>query len=165
MNIILGIVLNVMVVNLGMEMCFVIFLITWIMMKRVAALTNRIMGKFVIFQRVQLYLLLAVFLKLLIGLTVFDNKSGSMTGGINMVKRCPYCNKECSTHIEYRRGTYSIFKENISLDDIPVVVCNTCKNDIWDDELDDATLVRFYHQYNKYHVDNPITSVTTGKVY
>jgi len=82
-----------------------------------------------------------------------------------MIKFCPNCNKECESIIDVREETYHIVDEDITLPKVSVVVCKECGNDIWDDDVDDSTLIRAYHQYNQTHLDDPITSVFTGKAW
>lgn len=77
---------------------------------------------------------------------------------------CDYCRK-CQAHIEVWPETCHVIDEDISLDDVTVVVCDSCGNRIGDNVIDDATLVRFFHKYNQHHGDNPITDKVTGKAW
>ena len=82
-----------------------------------------------------------------------------------MIKWCGKCEEDCNAHIELRTETYHIVDEDVLLENVSVVVCDKCGNDIWDGDIDDATLIRAYHKYNQSHIDDPITSVFTGKVW
>ena len=63
---------------------------------------------------------------------------------------CPYCNKDTDTTVREIQETYPVKGEDITVN-AHVRVCNCCKNDIWDTELDTKNLMDAYDEYRKRH--------------
>lgn len=61
---------------------------------------------------------------------------------------CCECQSMCKTTIIDKRQTFTIKGREITLT-APVRVCTTCGEEILDEEMDMATLRRFYNEYRK----------------
>ncbi len=67
-----------------------------------------------------------------------------------MRKYCEKCNKEVETKVMKLEETYEIHGEPITVE-TDVRVCAECGEDLWDEKLDDATLLATYNEYRKKH--------------
>jgi len=63
---------------------------------------------------------------------------------------CPQCMKETDVHIEDRRETLPVRREDIELE-ARAAVCSTCGEDVWMDGLEDETLARAFAEYRRRH--------------
>ena len=67
-----------------------------------------------------------------------------------MRKYCYECGKEVDTKIITRKEIYNVFGEDIEVE-AQVLVCLDCGEDLFFEELDNATLVAVYDEYRKRH--------------
>jgi len=63
---------------------------------------------------------------------------------------CPTCMKDAEVRIEDRHETLTVRGEAIEVP-AQVAVCETCGQDVWSDEQDDATLTRAFAEYRHRH--------------
>jgi len=63
---------------------------------------------------------------------------------------CPRCMKDTDVRIEDRRETLPVRSEDIEVE-ARVAVCVTCGEEVWVDELEDATLERAFAEYRRRH--------------
>jgi YgiT-type zinc finger domain-containing protein len=63
---------------------------------------------------------------------------------------CPKCMKDVDVRIEDRRETLPVLGEEIEVP-AEVAVCTVCGNEVWSDELEDATLARAFAEYRRRH--------------
>jgi putative zinc finger/helix-turn-helix YgiT family protein len=63
---------------------------------------------------------------------------------------CPTCMKDADVRIEDRRETLPVRGEDIEVE-ARVAVCSTCGEDVWLDELEDATLALAFAEYRRRH--------------
>lgn len=71
-------------------------------------------------------------------------------GIVFMRKYCYECGKEVDTKIITRKEIYNVFGEDIEVE-AQVLVCLDCGEDLFFEELDNATLVAVYDEYRKRH--------------
>ena len=67
-----------------------------------------------------------------------------------MRKLCDCCGKSVETKIVEKREVYPIHGEDIAVDTY-VMVCTECGMDLFDEELDNATLIKVYNEYRQRH--------------
>ena len=67
---------------------------------------------------------------------------------IVMRRFCEECEREVETHIEERKESYMVCGEQIEVD-ADVLVCSECGEELFCEELDNATLVKAYNEYRK----------------
>lgn len=67
-----------------------------------------------------------------------------------IVKYCDLCDKDVETSVISKTEEYTIENETIAVD-AKVRVCNECGNTIFDEELDQQTLVKAYSIYRQKH--------------
>jgi YgiT-type zinc finger domain-containing protein len=63
---------------------------------------------------------------------------------------CPVCLRNVEARVEDRRETLPVLGEETEVP-AQVAVCTGCGNDVWSDELDDATLDRAFAEYRRRH--------------
>ena len=66
----------------------------------------------------------------------------------DMKKYCEKCNKEVETKIVMKSETYTVHGESIQVD-AKVCVCNECGEELFDEELDNDTLLKVFDEYRK----------------
>ena len=67
-----------------------------------------------------------------------------------MKKYCEKCNKEVETVIVTKKENYTVHGETIEVD-AKVRVCKACGEELFDEELDNATLLAVYEKYHERH--------------
>lgn len=67
-----------------------------------------------------------------------------------MKKYCDECGREVETRIISKRETYDVHGEAVEVD-ARVLVCATCGEEFYSEELDNATLVSAYNEYRRRH--------------
>ena len=67
-----------------------------------------------------------------------------------MKKYCDVCGKEVETKIVYIEETYAIYGEPVTVE-AQVRTCAECGEDMYDEEMDNATLLRAYAKYRHNH--------------
>lgn len=65
-------------------------------------------------------------------------------------KYCPSCDRRVSTRVDSRKETFKVRGENTTIQS-SVLVCEECKQDIFDDELDGKNIELVYNEYRKKH--------------
>ncbi len=65
-----------------------------------------------------------------------------------MKKFCPHCMAETDVHVISRFESINIKGTDIGVS-AQVYVCDACGEDVWDDELDEKTLVSAYDEYRR----------------
>lgn len=66
----------------------------------------------------------------------------------DMKKYCEKCNKEVETKIVMKSETYTVHSEPIQVD-AKVCVCKECGEELFDEKLDNDTLLKVFGQYHK----------------
>ena len=69
---------------------------------------------------------------------------------VHMKKYCEKCNKEVETTIVTKKESYTVHGETIDVD-AKVRVCKACGEELFDEELDNATLLAVYKKYHERH--------------
>lgn len=67
-----------------------------------------------------------------------------------MRKYCEKCEREVDTKVITKKETYSVCGENIEID-AQILVCAECGEELYCEELDNATLVKAYNEYRVRH--------------
>lgn len=67
-----------------------------------------------------------------------------------MKKFCPECEKEVTVNIVNRKESYKVYGEEIEVD-ARIMVCSECREELYNEELDNETLINAYNQYRKKH--------------
>ena len=67
-----------------------------------------------------------------------------------MRKYCEQCEKEAETKVITKREAYQVCGELIEVD-AQVLVCSECGDELFCEELDNATLVKAYNEYRRVH--------------
>ena len=67
-----------------------------------------------------------------------------------MRKYCEQCEKEAETKVITKREAYQVCGELIEVD-AQVLVCSECGDELFCEELDNATLVKAYNEYRRAH--------------
>ncbi|MBR2811450.1 MAG: DUF4065 domain-containing protein [Solobacterium sp.] len=67
-----------------------------------------------------------------------------------MMDYCEACGKEVETRIIVRKETYNVCGEDIEVD-AKVMVCAECGEELFNEELDSATLICAYNEYRNRH--------------
>lgn len=67
-----------------------------------------------------------------------------------MIKFCDCCGKDVETKIVEMNESYPIHGEDIAVD-TRVMVCKECGTDLFNKDLDNATLVMVYNEYRRRH--------------
>lgn len=67
-----------------------------------------------------------------------------------MRKYCEQCEKETETKVITKREAYQVCGELIEVD-AQVLVCSECGDELFCEELDNATLVKAYNEYRRVH--------------
>lgn len=67
-----------------------------------------------------------------------------------MKKFCDVCGKEVKTKVIVKNETYEVFGDEIEVD-AKVLTCSECGEELFSEELDNATLVRAYEIYRSRH--------------
>lgn len=67
-----------------------------------------------------------------------------------MRKYCEVCGKEVNASVVRVEETYTVYGEPITIE-AQVVTCPECGEDLYDEELDNSTLLRAYARYRKNH--------------
>lgn len=67
-----------------------------------------------------------------------------------MKRYCDVCGKEVDTKVVHMEETYTVYGESITVD-AQVRVCTECGEDLYDEELDHATLLQAYAVYRQRH--------------
>lgn len=67
-----------------------------------------------------------------------------------MMKYCDACGKEVQVKTLTKREIFNVCGEDIEAD-VQVMVCADCGEEIFDEELDSATLIHAYNEYRKRH--------------
>lgn len=67
-----------------------------------------------------------------------------------MRRFCEECEREVETHIEKKKERYMVCGEQIEVD-ADILVCSECGEELFCEELDNATLVKSYNEYRKRH--------------
>lgn len=67
-----------------------------------------------------------------------------------MKKYCDICDKEFNTKIITKQEHYTVYGEDIVIT-AKVRVCENCGEELFDEELDNSTLIRVYNEYRKRH--------------
>lgn len=70
----------------------------------------------------------------------------------DMKKYCEKCNKEVEAKIVTKREAYTVHGEPVQID-AKVCVCNECGEELFDEELDNDTLLRVFDKYRKNKKD------------
>lgn len=63
---------------------------------------------------------------------------------------CPNCMQEVDTTLNKVMEEYPVKNEPITIES-DVRICNHCGEEIWDDELDEANLLRAFAEYRRLH--------------
>lgn len=67
-----------------------------------------------------------------------------------MMDYCEICGKEVETKIITRKETFNVCGEDIEID-AHVMVCAECGEELFNEELDSATLINAYNEYRRRH--------------
>lgn len=67
-----------------------------------------------------------------------------------MMDYCEVCGREVETKIITRRETFNVCGEDIEVD-ARVMVCAECGEELFNEELDSATLINAYNEYRRRH--------------
>ncbi|MCR4601315.1 MAG: DUF4065 domain-containing protein [Clostridia bacterium] len=67
-----------------------------------------------------------------------------------MMDYCEVCGKEVETKIITRKETFNVCGEDIEID-AHVMVCAECGEELFNEELDSATLINAYNEYRRRH--------------
>ena len=67
-----------------------------------------------------------------------------------MMNYCEKCEKEVETKVITRKENFKICGENIEVD-AQVMICANCGEEIFNEELDSATLLNAYNEYRRRH--------------
>ena len=67
-----------------------------------------------------------------------------------MRKYCEECGKEVETKVIEKRETYDVCGESIEVN-AQILVCAECGEELYCEELDNATLIRAYNEYRRIH--------------
>ena len=67
-----------------------------------------------------------------------------------MRKYCEQCGKETETKVVSKRESYNVCGELIEVD-AQVLVCSKCGEELFCEELDNATLLSAYNEYRRKH--------------
>ncbi len=67
-----------------------------------------------------------------------------------MRKYCEECGKEAETKMITKKEAYDVCGETIEVD-AQVLICADCGEELYSEELDNATLVRVYNEYRRRH--------------
>ena len=67
-----------------------------------------------------------------------------------MKKYCEECGKEVRTKIITRKEEYDVCGESIEID-AQILTCAECGEELYSEELDNATLIRAYNEYRRRH--------------
>ena len=70
--------------------------------------------------------------------------------GVPMKKYCNVCGKEVETNIVTKDETYDVCGESIDVT-AQVLVCANCGEELYSEELDNATLISAYNEYRRRH--------------
>lgn len=63
---------------------------------------------------------------------------------------CSHCNAEVKTDVKITTETYEIKGEKITVSS-RVRICDVCNAEIWDDELENESMIKVYNQYRDNH--------------
>lgn len=63
---------------------------------------------------------------------------------------CSHCNSEVETFVRISPETYEIKGERVTVSS-RVRVCNVCNAEIWDNELENESMIKVYNQYRDKH--------------
>ena len=63
---------------------------------------------------------------------------------------CEKCEKYVDTEIKSRKETFNVCGDNITLD-ASVMVCAECGEELFNEQLDETTLLNAYNLYRKKH--------------
>ena len=67
-----------------------------------------------------------------------------------MMEYCDVCGKEVETQVITRQETYNVCGEEIMVN-AQVMVCAECGEELFNEELDSATLLKAYNEYRRRH--------------
>ena len=67
-----------------------------------------------------------------------------------MMDYCEVCGREVETKIITRRESFNVCGEDIEVD-VQVMVCAECGEELFNEELDSATLINAYNEYRRRH--------------
>lgn len=67
-----------------------------------------------------------------------------------MKNYCEICEKEVETKIITRKENYTVCGEEVEVE-AKVMVCAECGEDLFNEELDSATLLNAYNEYRRIH--------------
>lgn len=67
-----------------------------------------------------------------------------------MKNYCEICEKEVETKIITRKENYTVCGEEVEVE-AKVMVCAECGEDLFNEELDSATLLNVYNEYRRIH--------------
>ena len=67
-----------------------------------------------------------------------------------MMEYCDVCGKEVETQVITRQETYNVCGEEIMVN-AQVMVCAECGEELFNEELDSATLIKAYNEYRRRH--------------
>ena len=67
-----------------------------------------------------------------------------------MMDYCEVCGREVETKIITRKEIYNVCGEDIEVD-AQVMVCAECGEELFNEELDSATLINAYNEYRRRH--------------
>ncbi len=67
-----------------------------------------------------------------------------------MKKYCEECKREVETKVITKKESYEVYGEQIEVD-AQVLVCAECGEELFNEELDNATLVAAYNEYRRRH--------------
>lgn len=67
-----------------------------------------------------------------------------------MMDYCEVCGREVETKIITRKEVFNVCKEDIEVD-AKVMVCAECGEELFNEELDSATLINAYNEYRRRH--------------
>lgn len=67
-----------------------------------------------------------------------------------MMDYCEVCGREVETKIITRKEVFNVCREDIEVD-AKVMVCAECGEELFNEELDSATLINAYNEYRRRH--------------
>ena len=65
-----------------------------------------------------------------------------------MIKYCDNCRKLVDTELVSKNESFDVFDETISIKS-DVLVCKECKEELFDEELDNTTLINVFNEYRR----------------